>query len=121
VEPASLVGRARQLVIDEDDAMSDEDAIADGHSSTDKRVALDLAVGSYLHASPDLDERANPSAIPDTTAVQVGERSDMHLLAELDIVEQGGGRRFVARSTHTLMGRSHSRLWDGRIHPRWDS
>jgi len=112
VEPASLVGRARQLVIDEDDAMSDEDAIADGHSFTDKRVALDLAVGSYLHASLDLDDRANPSAIPDTTAVQVGERSDMHLLAELDIVEQTGGR-FVARSTHTL--------WDGRIHPRWDS
>jgi hypothetical protein len=87
--------------------MSDEDAVADGYSFTDKGVALDLAVGSYLHASLDLDERADPSAIPDTTAVQVGERSNMHLLAELDIVEQTVGR-FVARSTHTLMGRSHS-------------
>src|SRR5262249_17742188 len=76
--------RARPLVVDEDDAVADEDAVADLHPVADEGVTLDLAAGADPGTRLDLDESPDLGAGADPAAVEVGERMDDDALAELD-------------------------------------
>src|SRR5262249_10768239 len=95
-ESAGLVRRPRALVVHEDDAVPNEDAVADLDAVADERVALDLAAGADHGTGLDLDERPDSRPVADPAAVQVRERVDDDVLAELDVGDQPE-RRVVAR------------------------
>jgi hypothetical protein len=88
LEVARLVRRLGPLVVDEHHAVSDEDLVFDCDAVADERVALDLAVRADDCASLDLDEGTDASVVADFAAVQIGERKNHHIFAELDVVDQ---------------------------------
>src|SRR5262249_37714073 len=87
-EPSLLVDRARLLVVDEHHAVPHEDFVLDHDSVTDERVALDLAALADHSTTLALDERADPSPGTDPATVEIGERVDGHVFAELDVGDQ---------------------------------
>jgi hypothetical protein len=80
--------RARDLVVDEQDSVPDENLVLDLDAVADQGVALNLAVRADDRAPLDLDKRADPAVVTDRTAVQVRERVDDDAFAERDIVDQ---------------------------------
>src|SRR3954454_19639490 len=76
------------LVVDELNAVADEDAIGNPHSLADEGGALDLAARSDNHAALDLDERPDPRVVPDRTSVEVGEAPHDDPLPESAVVDQ---------------------------------
>ena len=89
--------RARVLVVDEHHAVADEDLVADLDAVTDERVALNLAVARRSTPRLDLDERPDPGPVADPAAVEIRERLDDDVLAELDVAIQPV-RRLVGRA-----------------------
>src|SRR5260370_4073382 len=77
--------RPRIAVIDEGDAMADEDVILDGDALTDEGVTLDLAAPAHLRIPLDLDERADLRLVADLASVQVDEARELDILAERDV------------------------------------
>src|ERR1035437_4795209 len=60
-------------VVDEHHAMTDENAVFDGHAFANERVAGDLAALSYFRVLLNLDKRADFRIIADFTTVQINE------------------------------------------------
>ena len=83
--------RARVLVVDEHDTVPDEHLVLDGHALADEGVALDLAAGADPRATLDLDEGTDPRLVADRAAVEIGERADDDIDAEIDVVQQSAG------------------------------
>jgi hypothetical protein len=71
--------------------VANEDLILDRHAVTDERVALDFATRTDDRASLDLDIRTNASVVADLAAVQIRERINDHVFAELDVGDQSIG------------------------------
>src|SRR5207248_10733338 len=69
----------------------------DSHAVADDRVALDLAVRADDSAALDFDIWADARVVADLAAVEVRERVDDDVIAELDIVDQAV-RRVVDRT-----------------------
>ena len=69
----AVVRRGRALVVDEHDAVPDEDLVLDRDAVADERVALDLAARADRGAALDLDERADSRVVADRAAVEVRE------------------------------------------------
>jgi hypothetical protein len=67
--------------------VTDEDLVADLDAVADEGMALDLAALADDGPALDLDERPDAGAGADTAAVEVRERLDVDVLAELDVVE----------------------------------
>src|SRR5262245_43415337 len=88
LQAAVLGGRTRGLVVDEEDAVPDEDLVVDVDSFADEAVALDLAAGTHARASLNLDKRPDPRTRADRAAVEIRERPDVHVVPEGHIVEQ---------------------------------
>lgn len=72
----------RILVVDKDNAVTDEDFVFDSHTFADKRVARDFAVATHVRAFLNLNERTNPGAVADLTAVQVDEVMDDYVATQ---------------------------------------
>ncbi len=79
--------RSRVLVVDEHHAVPDEHLVLDRHTVADERMALDLAVRADHRTALNLDERADPRVVADPAPVEVRERLDDDLVAELDVVQ----------------------------------
>ena len=88
--------RARPLVVDEEDAVPDEDLVRKRHARADERVALDLAARADLDPALDLDERTDSALVADPAAVEVRERVHHDARAELHVVKESV-RRLVFR------------------------
>ena len=85
------------VVVDEIDAVTDEDLVFNGHAFADEGVAGNLAVASDRDAFLNLDERADPGAVPDLTTVEIDEVVNVYVATELDV------RRDLANSpSHQL-------------------
>src|SRR5439155_12265669 len=82
----------RVLVVDEHDAVTDEDLVLDRHAVAYERVALHLAAGADARAALNLDERPDARPVPDRAAVEVRERADPDVVAEVDVVEEAADR-----------------------------
>src|SRR5687768_6281637 len=80
------VGRARAAVVDELDAVADEDLVLDRHALADEGVAGDFAARADARALLDFDERADPRLVADLAAVEVDEVVDRHVAAEPHVV-----------------------------------
>src|SRR5262249_60327050 len=65
--------RARVGVVDEGDAVADEDVILDRHALADEGVARDLAAPSDRRVLLDFDERADLGLVADLAPIQVDE------------------------------------------------
>ena len=65
--------------------MADKDAGFDSDTFADKSVAADLAIISNFCALLDFHERPYPALVPDLATVQVYERMNSHISAELYI------------------------------------
>jgi predicted O-methyltransferase YrrM len=104
-ELATLVGRPRSFVVDEEDAVADEDLVPDLDAVADERVALDLAAGADFRAALDLHKRADPGAVTNPAAVKIAERVHDDVLAELGVVYEPV-RRVVTGSV------SHLEPWE---------
>ena len=89
--------------------MPDEHAVADLDAVADEGVALDLAARTDDGAALDLDERADARPVPDPAAVQVRERVDDDLRAELDVVDQPVRRLVRGRVAHRTAVPDHRR------------
>ena len=61
---SARVAGPRPPVVDEDDAVADEDLVMDLDPVADERVALDLAVRAHRRAALDLHEGADPELSP---------------------------------------------------------
>lgn len=85
------------FIIDESDAVADEDFVFDRHSFADKTVAGDFTVATDARVLLNLNERTNPGAVADLTTVKVDEVMDNNVAAELDI-----GRDDAKLSRHEL-------------------
>ena len=68
--------------------MPDEYAVADAHAVADEGVALDLAALAYAGSTLHLHEGSYAAARADPAAVEVGERVDGYVIAELDVVDK---------------------------------
>src|SRR5438309_4489262 len=77
--------RPRIRVVDEGDAMADEDVILDRHAFTDEGVARNLAPPADLRILLDLDERSDLRFVADLAAVQVDELRELDVLPQLDV------------------------------------
>src|SRR5215469_12513463 len=64
-------GRARISVVDEDDAVTNEDFVLDGDARTYERMAGDLASPADLRVTLDFDERSNPRVVTNLAAVEI--------------------------------------------------
>src|SRR5881296_260022 len=71
--------RPRIGVVDEDDAVADEDVVLDCHAFTDEGVARNLALPADLRIFLDLDERPDLCSVADLAAVEIDE------LPQLDV------------------------------------
>src|SRR2546428_1132789 len=72
-------------VVDEGDAVADEDVILDRHAFTDEGVARNLAAPADLRILLDLDERPDLRFVADLAAVQVDELRELDVLPQLDV------------------------------------
>src|SRR5207249_4784300 len=85
----AVVGRrARARVVDEEDAVTDEDLVPDLDAVAHEAVALDLAAGADRGAALDLDKGADAGAVANPAPVEVRERRDDDALAQVDVVEE---------------------------------
>ncbi len=78
-----LSGRRRRPrigIVDEGDAVADEDVVLDRHTFADERVTRDLAAPPDGRVFLDLDERPDRRLIADLAAVEIDE------LRELDVL-----------------------------------
>src|SRR5262249_59131865 len=89
---AVLRRRLRELVVHEHHAVPDEYLVLDRDTVTDERVTLDLAIGPDDGAALYLDERSDPRVVTDPAAVEVRERVNDDVLAELDVIDVPVGR-----------------------------
>src|SRR5881628_4173171 len=76
-------------IVDERDAVADEDLILERHAFADEGVARDLAATADAGALLDLDEGPDLGAVADLAAVEVDELVEDHVL-ELDVGGDGG-------------------------------
>src|SRR5712691_7097947 len=81
--------RARIGVVDERDAVPDEDLILDGDAFADERVARNLAATAHLRVLLDLDERADFGFVANLAAVQVDELPKRDVVPQLDVRRNG--------------------------------
>ena len=103
--------------------MPDEHLVLDLDAVADERVALDLAARADRRPALDLDERADPRVVADPAAVEVRERLDDDVLAELDVVDQPVRRVVdgpvshveVARATASTTASSCASVMPGKI------
>src|SRR3954449_11050308 len=65
--------------------MADENPVPDLDAIADERMALDLAAGADYRAPLDLDEGSDPRVVPDLAPVEIRERPDGDVLAEVDV------------------------------------
>src|SRR5881296_267994 len=77
--------RPRIGVVDEDDAVADEDVVLDCHAFTDEGVARNLALPADLRIFLDLDERPDLCSVADLAAVEVDELRELDVLPQLDV------------------------------------
>ena len=80
LQRAARRGRARVLVIDEINAVADEDFVFDRDAFTDESVARYFAVAAYPDTFLNLDEGADLCAVADLAAIQVDEVINRHVL-----------------------------------------
>ena len=73
LQAAAVGGGTGVEVVDEHDAVADEDLVLDGHALADEGVALDLAVLADSGVFLDLDEGADLGAVTDGAAVKIDE------------------------------------------------
>jgi hypothetical protein len=73
-------------IVDEHDAVPDEDAVSDLDSGADKGVTLNFAVSADDSAALDLHERPYAGVVTDAATVEVGESAHESAFAELDVV-----------------------------------
>src|SRR5205823_14702095 len=95
------------LVIDEEDAVAYEHPLAEFHALADEGVALDLAVSPDGDTALKLHERPDPSAGPDSTAIEVHKGMDDVSGSELDVLDQP--ERCVVRGAVRHFGRIQPR------------
>jgi len=67
--------------------VADEHPVAEFHALADKRMARDLAVSPHDCTFLDLHERADARPIADAAAVEVRERLDYDVFAEVDAID----------------------------------
>src|SRR5437870_597152 len=77
--------RPRIGVVDEDDAVADEDVVLDCHAFTDEGVARNLALPADLRIFLDLDERPDLCSVADLAAVEIDELRELDVLPQLDV------------------------------------
>src|SRR5205085_1647086 len=73
---------ARASVVDEHDAVADEDFIFDADALADEGVARNLAARTHAHALLDFDEGADARLVADAAAVEVDEAVDSNVAAQ---------------------------------------
>src|SRR5215211_1881906 len=88
LQRAQLARRTRELIVDEQDAMADENLVLDRDPCADERMALDLAPRTDHGIALDLHERPDARLVANAASVEVRERRDDDVLAEIDVVNQ---------------------------------
>src|SRR5207249_7253915 len=81
-------------VVDEGDAVANEDVVLDRHAFTDEGVARNLAPPADLRILLDLDEGPDLRFVADLAAVQVDELRELDVLPQLDVGRNA--ERFVS-------------------------
>src|SRR5262245_32965870 len=81
---AIVGGGARVAVVGEHDPVPDEDFVLDGHTGADEGMTGDLAAGTDVGASLDLDECPDAGVVPDVASVKVSEAVDDHVPTQLN-------------------------------------
>jgi len=85
LQAAAVCRGTRVSVVDEHDAMPDEDLVFDGHPFADEGVARDLHPAADADTFLDLHEGADLALVADLTAIQVDESIDPHILAQFHV------------------------------------
>src|ERR1700722_10086563 len=88
--------RARITIVDEDDAVADEDLVLDRDAGAYKRVTRDFAAAPDFRVALNLDERAQPGVVTNLAAVQIYVRRQPHALAHADVVRDARHLRNLA-------------------------
>src|SRR5881227_1981867 len=73
---------AGTAVVDEHDAVADEDFVLDADALADEGVARNLAARAYARALLDFDEGADARLVADAAAVEVDEAVDSNVAAQ---------------------------------------
>src|SRR2546421_8155434 len=110
---------SREPVVDEQNPVADEDLILDLHAAADERVAGNLARLADRGPSLHLHERSDPTAAADAAPVEVAERPDRHVLAELDLVDDPKGsvvRRLIGHARSNPRRGRHGTLGSKKWH-----
>src|SRR6059058_178486 len=76
---AVAVGCARIAIVDERDAVPDEDVVFQGHAFTNKRVTRNLTARADSGVFLDLDKRSNLGLVANLTTIEVDETKDAHV------------------------------------------
>lgn len=76
--------------------MADEDLVFDLHAFTDEGVTLNLAICPHDGTPLDLDKRPDARVVADPAAVEIRERKDDDVSAELNVVQKPV-RRLIGR------------------------
>src|SRR5262245_2524652 len=97
LELAALVHGAREAIVDEHHAVSNEDVILDLDTFADEGMARNLDAAANLRALLDFDECTDARFVADLTAVQVDELVDLDVLAKLDVRRDRLKRHSVTR------------------------
>jgi hypothetical protein len=92
LQTAAVAGGSGVEVVDEHDAVADEDIVLNGHALADKGVALDLAVSADGGVFLDFDKCADLAAFANRAAVKVDEFVELDVFAQFDI------RRYIFHS-----------------------
>jgi hypothetical protein len=90
------VYRPRVRVVDEHDAVANEDSVLNRHARAEEAVTRDLAIGTDLHVSLNLHEWPNATAASDAAAIKVYK---IRLIKNYVISERYVGRNHWRRST----------------------
>src|SRR5262249_1775955 len=90
LDPAVGGGGAREAVVDEHDAVADEDLVLDADAGAEEGVALHLDAASEDDVALDLDERADEGLLADRAAVEVTETGEADVLAQDDVLADTG-------------------------------
>ncbi len=64
-------GRARITIVDEDDAVADEDLVLNGDAGAYKRMTRDFAATPDLRVALNFDEGSEPAVVTNLAAVEI--------------------------------------------------
>jgi len=89
-------GGARMTIVDEDDAVTDEDIVFDRDACTYEAMARDLAPLTDSGAPLNFDKRSHSCVVTDLASIEIDKGAQAHSFAQLNIMGHARVRRKFA-------------------------